>query len=219
MKIIYDIYINVLANLIVGILSYYWEEVMKMKFTGIDGATIIAILSLVGNGLQMYISSKKEKSAAELNKIKEQNNFYLQKQIAENNLKNSQEERNLRKYELKTKLSEQHFDFLSDRMQELFEEYLKTTREEISDAYQIWHDKGIEFTDKQRELELLVLMYCPECEEYVNKIHSYRPEKDIVYSPIDHPENEMSLLKVKEYYRKNINQIAITFNQKLLKEK
>lgn len=49
-----------------------------MKFTGIDGTTIIAILSLIGNGLQMYYSGKKEKSAAELNKIKEQNNFNLQ---------------------------------------------------------------------------------------------------------------------------------------------
>ncbi|XYG85409.1 hypothetical protein ACSKKH_04435 [Limosilactobacillus reuteri] len=48
-----------------------------MKFTGIDGTTIIAILSLIGNGLQMYFSSKKEKSLAELNKIKEQNNFEL----------------------------------------------------------------------------------------------------------------------------------------------
>ena len=70
-----------------------------MKFTGIDGTTIIAILSLIGNGLQMYYSGKKEKSAAELNKIKEQNNFNLQKQIAENNLKNNQEERNLKKFE------------------------------------------------------------------------------------------------------------------------
>ncbi|MBB1128358.1 hypothetical protein [Limosilactobacillus balticus] len=190
-----------------------------MKFTGIDGITIIAILSLIGNGLQMYYSGKKEKSAAELNKIKEQNNFNLQKQIAENNLKNNQEERNLKKYELQTKLSEQHFDFVSDRMQDLFEEYLKVTHSEIDVAYQIWHNKGIEFSKKQRELELLVLMYCPECEEYINKIHSYRPEKDIIYTIYDHPENEMALLESKEYYRKYIDKIAITFNQKLLKEK
>ncbi|MCC4367572.1 hypothetical protein LMB21_09705 [Limosilactobacillus reuteri] len=192
-----------------------------MKFTGIDGTTIIAILSLIGNGLQMYFSSKKEKSLAELNKIKEQNNFELQKQIANNNLKNSQEERDLKKYELQTKLSEQHFNFVSDRMQDLFEEYLKVTREEVSDAYQVWHDKGIEFTDKQKELELLVLMYCPECEKYINNIHIYRPEKDIWYSIYDHPEkeDEMKLLEAKEYYRKYIDKIAITFNQKLLKEK
>ena len=192
---------------------------MKMKFTGIDGTTIIAILSLIGNGLQMYFSSKKEKSLAELNKIKEQNNFELQKQIANNNLKNSQEERDLKKYELQTKLSEQHFNFVSDRMQDLFEEYLKVTHSEVDVAYQIWHNKGIEFSQKQRELELLVLMYCPECEEYINKIHSYRPEKDIIYTIYDHPENEMTLLKAKEYYRKYIDKIAITFNQKLLKEK
>lgn len=192
-----------------------------MKFTGIDGTTIIAILSLIGNGLQMYYNGKKEKSAAELNKIKEQNNFNLQKQIAENNLKNNQEERDLKKYELQTKLSEQHFNFVSDRMQDLFEEYLKVTREEVSNAYQVWHDKGIEFSDKQKELELLVLMYCPECEEYINSIHTYRPEKDIWHSIYDRPdkENEIKLLEAKEYYRKYIDKIAITFNQKLLKEK
>ena len=218
MKFIYDICINVLANLIVGILVYWWKEVIKMKFTGIDGATIIAILSLIGNGLQMYYSGKKEKSAAELNKIKEQNNFNLQKQTAENNLKNNQEERNLKKYELQTKLSEQHFNFVSDRMQELFESYLKITKKEIDSATIFKGPYELIFSKEQAGLELFVLMYCPEAETYINKIHSYKPGADLEHSLGNSSEDYFKQKEAKKPYRAWLNSLAIIFNRKLMRE-
>ena len=70
---------------------------------GIDGATFVAVLSLIGNGVQMWIGMKKDAASNELAKLKENNNFELQKYIANNNLKDHQEERNLKFNELKSK--------------------------------------------------------------------------------------------------------------------
>lgn len=189
-----------------------------MKFTGIDGATIIAILSLVGNGFQMYLSSRKEKTTAELNKLKEQNNFALQKQIAENNLKNDQEERDLKKYELQAKFSEQHFNSVSDRMQELFESYLKITKKEIDNATIFNGPYELIFSKEQADLELLVLMYCPEAETYINKIHSYKPGADLEHSLGNSSEDYFKQKEVKKPYRVWLNSLAIIFNKKLMRE-
>ena len=45
---------------------------------GIDGATFVAVLSLIVNGVQMWIGMKKDAASNELAKLKENNNFIIE---------------------------------------------------------------------------------------------------------------------------------------------
>lgn len=177
---------------------------------GIDGATFVAVLSLIGNGVQMWIGMKKDAASNELAKLKENNNFELQKYIANNNLKDHQEERNLKFNELKSKLNEQHFNMVSDRMKELFENYLTVTGDEITHDIVFDNDGGVSFSDKQKKLELLVLMYCPAASDYINKIHQYKPFKGS--ETIDNPN------KAYDQYFSWLSSLAIIFNKTMMQE-
>lgn len=177
---------------------------------GIDGATFVTIFSLVVNGIQMWIGMKKDAASNELAKLKENNNFELQKYIANNNLKDHQEERKLKLNELKSKLNDQHFNMVSDRMQELFENYLTVTGDEIAHDIVFDNDGGVSFSDKQKKLELLVLMYCPEASDYINKINQYKPFEGAEI--IDNPN------KAYDQYFSWLNSLAIIFNKTMMQE-
>ena len=183
---------------------------IKLHKLGIDGATLIALLSLIGNGIQMWVGMKKDAASNELAKLKENNNFELQKHIANNNLKDHQEERTLRLNELKSKLNDQHFNMVSDRMQELFENYLTVTGDEITHNIVFDNDGGVSFSDKQKKLELLVLMYCPEASDCINKIHQYKPFKGS--EVIDNAN------KAYDQYFSWLNSLAIIFNKTMMQE-
>lgn len=168
-----------------------------------DSAFMWALLgtTILGNIFQYCLSIKNQKSAhdlemkrLELNKENDEKNRQLQEKITKlNNDFKVEFEKSSQEFQInqaqvnKSLLIKQN---LVPEVKSVFVEYLATTVDEINKR-----SFPIPFSQKQRELEAQVVLYCPSVIKFIDEFKTNNDPQILADKDLDHKENLINLLE------------------------